>query len=96
MIVLRAVGLLVRARVNLCRRTEQLCPALPTCQLTSGCKLIVSGPGVGEANSCHSSEVMIHHPHTGMLFGSRNISEVSILRVCVQYEVMRYDCSMIC
>ena len=71
-------------------------PSPPTCQLTSGCKLIVTGPGVGEANSCHSSEVMIQLPHTGMLFGSRTISEVSILRVCVQYEVMRYDCSMVC
>ena len=73
-------------------------PALPTCQLTSGCKLIVTGPGVGEANSCHSSEVMIQHPHTGMLFGSKGafLTKVSMLRVCVQYEVMRYDCSMVC
>ena len=63
-------------------------PSPPTCQLTSGCKLIVSGPGVGEANSCHSSEVMIQHPHTGMLFGSKakgafltKVSIQSMLRV---------------
>ena len=88
MIVLRAGGLLVRARVNLCRRPVQPsagvppAPALPTCQLTSGCKLIVTGPGVGEANSCHSSEVMIQQPHTGMLFGSRRISDQSLNVAC--------------